>query len=210
MLIVVEGVSASGKTTWCRKHAAGFTIAETGRRDDAPNATVNPAAAARFWVEQGERRWQAACAIERLKGVAVCDTDPLKLHYVWSLWQIGVAEERIWQAEHVATREAIVDGRIGFADAYLVKRIHPKCAQRQRDADPTRSRRNFALHIKLLEPLMTWYRALEAVLPGAITWGLPDDGLVGLSDRSDRPTGNAVQIFDRMIDLLAAQRPAIV
>jgi hypothetical protein len=55
-------------------------------------------------VEQGVRRWQAACAIERSRGVAVCDTDPIKLHYIWSPWQIGVAAERVWQAEHVATR----------------------------------------------------------------------------------------------------------
>ena len=35
MLIVVEGISAAGKTTWCRKHASGFTVSETGPRDDA-------------------------------------------------------------------------------------------------------------------------------------------------------------------------------
>jgi hypothetical protein len=33
----------------------------------------------------------AARAMERSSGIAVCDTDPLKLHYVWSLGQIGVA-----------------------------------------------------------------------------------------------------------------------
>src|SRR5579863_6694380 len=121
MIVVVEGISASGKTTWCHEHAAGFTVAETGPRDDAPNAALNPAAAALFWVEQGERRWRAACAIQRSHGVAVCDTDPIKLHYAWSLWQIGIAAERVWQAERAATRDAIADRRIGFADAYLVK-----------------------------------------------------------------------------------------
>jgi hypothetical protein len=112
-------------------------------------------------VEQGERRWQAARAIERLRGVAVCDTDPIKLHYIWSLWQIGVAAERVWQTEHDATRSAIADGRIGFADAYFVKPIDPQRARRQWDADQTRSRRNFELHVKLLEPLMTWYRSSD-------------------------------------------------
>lgn len=210
MLIVVEGISAAGKTTWCRKHASGFTVSETGPRDDAPDdPTLNPAAGARFWVEQGERRWQAACAIERLRGVAVCDTDPIKLHYIWSLWQIGVAAERVWQAEHVVTRDAIADGRIGFADAYLVKPIDPQRARRQRDADPTRSRRNFELHVKLLEPLMTWYRALETVLPGAVTWELPEDGIARMPEQRDRSTG-VIQIFDQMIDILKAQRPAVL
>jgi hypothetical protein len=202
MIVVVEGISASGKTTWCRRHAAGFTVSETGPRDDAPDATLNVTAAARFWVEQGERRWQAACAIERSRGIAVCDTDPIKLHYIWSLWQIGVAIERVWQAERVATRDAIADGRIGFADAYLVKPIDPRRARQQRDADPTRSRRNFELHVKLLEPLMTWYRALEAVLPGAVTWDLPKDGLAHLSDQGDRRIADSVLIFDQMIHLL--------
>jgi nicotinamide riboside kinase len=207
VLVVVEGISASGKTTWCRKHATGFTVSETGPRDDAPDAILNPAAAARFWVEQGERRWQDACAIERVRGVAVCDTDPIKLHYIWSLWQIGVAAERVWQAEHAATRDAIADGRIGFADAYLVKPIDPKHARQQRDADPSRSRRNFELHVKLLEPLMTWYRGLEAVLPGAVTWGLPEDGLARLSDQGNQRAGEAVQIFDQMINILLTYRP---
>lgn len=98
MLIVVEGISAAGKTIWCGKHVAEVTVPETGPRDDAPDPVLDPIGAARFWVEQGERRWLTACAIERSKGYVVCDTDPLKLHYVWSLWQIGVARERYWQA----------------------------------------------------------------------------------------------------------------
>jgi len=169
------------------------------------NATLNATAAARFWVEQGERRWQTACAIERSQGVAVCDADPIKLHYIWSVWQIGVAAERVWQAELVATREAIAACRIGFADAYLVKPIDPRRARQQRDADPTRSRRNFELHVKLLEPLMTWYRALEAVLPGAVIWDLPENGLTHLSHRSDRQIADSVLLFDQMIDLLSSE-----
>lgn len=202
MIVVVEGISASGKTTWCRKHAPGFTVPETGRRDDAPDSTLNAVAAARFWVQQGEHRWQAACAIERSRGVAVCDTDPIKLHYIWSLRRIGVVAERAWEAEHIATRDAIADGRIGFADAYLVKPIEPWRAWHQRNADPTRARRNFELHVQLLEPLAKWYEALEAVLPSAVIWNLPDAGLCGLSDRGNRSSEDAVQIFDEMIALL--------
>jgi hypothetical protein len=208
MLIVVEGISAAGKTTWCHKHASGFTVPETGPRSDVPDSALNPTAAARFWVEESERRWQAACAIERSRGVAVCDTDPIKLHYPWSLWQIGVTAERVWQAQQVATRDAIANGRIGFADVYLVKSIDPQRARRQRDADSTRSRRNFELHIKLLQPLMTWYRALKTILPGAVTWELPEDGLARMPGQRDRSVGD-IQIFDQMMDIVKEQRPAV-
>ena len=209
MLIVVEGISASGKTSWCREHAAGFTVSETGPRDDAPDPGLNPVAAAQFWVERGVCRWRTGCAIERSRAVAVFDTDPIKLHYIWSLWQIGFAAEWVWQAELVATREAIASGRLGFADVYLVKPIDPKRARHQRDADPTRPRRNFELHVKLLRPLMTWYRALETVLPGAVAWELPQDGLARLSGQSNRAIGKPVEIFDRIIDVLATERPVI-
>jgi hypothetical protein len=95
MLVVVEGIGAAGKTTWCQRHAAHRTIPETGPCDDAPDPALDPVGAARFWVEQGARRSMAARAMERSSGIAVCDTDPLKLHYVWSLGQIGVTAARI-------------------------------------------------------------------------------------------------------------------
>ena len=197
------------KNNSCHKHAGELTVSETGPRENAPDPVLNPAAAARFWVEQGERRWTAACATERSRGLAVCDTDPLKLHYAWSLWQIGVASDRLWREEFVATRNSIVDGRLGFADIYLVKRIDPWLARRQRDADPSRTRRNFELHVKLHDPLMAWYRAVEKVLPGAIVWNLPEDGLASLSDRRNPATRNSIQIFDQMMHLLATQSPTM-
>jgi len=78
MIVVVEGISAAGKTTWCHKHAAEVTIPEAGPCDGAPDPVLDPRGAARFWVEQGARRWTAACEMERSRGIAVCDTDPLK------------------------------------------------------------------------------------------------------------------------------------
>jgi hypothetical protein len=207
MLIVVEGTSAAGKTTWCAKHEIEVTVPETGPRADAPDPVLDPVGTAHFWVGQSERRWLAACAIERSKGFAVCDTDPLKLHYVWSLWQIGVACERYWRAECAATRDAIANGRLGFADVYFVKQIDPRLARQQRDADPTRSRRNCELHVKLHEPLVAWYRVIEKVLPGRVIWNLPDEGLAGLSDRDNAGTRSSVQTFDLMIHFLATRYP---
>ncbi len=208
MLIVVEGISASGKTTWSCTHASGFTVSEAAPHTNMPDARLSPAAAGRFWVEQGEGRWRAACAIERWHGVAVCDTDPIKLHYSWSLWQIGVAAEGIWAAQHLVTRESIAQGRIGFADVYLVNLIDPQHARRQRDADKTRTRRNFELHVRLSEPLTTWYRALETVLPGTVIWELPEDGLAGLPGPRCRSIGD-MQIFDQMMDILGSQRRVV-
>jgi hypothetical protein len=97
------------------------------------------------------------------------------------LWQIGVASERHWLEECAATREAIANARLSFADVYLMKSIDPWVVRQQRDGDPTRSRRNFDLHVQLHDPLVTWYRTMERLLPGAVIWNLPDKGVATLS-----------------------------
>ena len=71
------------------------------------------------------------------------------------------------------TRQAILDRRIGFADAYIIGDIDPELARKRRDDDLTRRRRNFDLHIRLQPSLLVWYRALASVLPSTFFFGLP-------------------------------------
>jgi len=55
---------------------------------DSPTGTFKDIAA--YWVEASATRWSHAISIEQEKGTALCDTDPLKLHYHYSLVQIGL------------------------------------------------------------------------------------------------------------------------
>ena len=87
MIVVIEGISAAGKTTWCRAHWPAF-VREAPPPAEAPDRASTPAAAARYWAERNAQRWRAAQAREAIDGIAVCDSDPFKLHYVWSLWRI--------------------------------------------------------------------------------------------------------------------------
>ncbi|MGH2386427.1 MAG: hypothetical protein ACRDGB_15450 [Candidatus Limnocylindria bacterium] len=97
--------------------ARDVLVPEGGPSGDPP---PEARAAAQFWAENGAARWEKAVATERQAGIAVCDTDPLKLHYAWSLWQIGAGSESEFRQQAVAYREMVVDRRIGFADAYIV------------------------------------------------------------------------------------------
>ena len=173
MIIVIEGVSACGKSRWCLSHANGHVVAENAR-NDAPDRARAPAEAAAFWVRRNLDRWQAAIEMDRSTGLAICDTDPLKLHYTWSLWKIGEAKEADWRLELAATREAFASRRIGFADLYYVGVIEPAVARQRKQADPTRSRRNFELHARLQPGLIVWYEALSAELPGQVFFRFPD------------------------------------
>lgn len=174
MIVVVEGMSAAGKTTWCRQAAGDTLLPETFPADRHNQPLEGPEVAA-YWVEWNTQRWRNALALEASKGMAVCDTDPLKLHYSWGLWQLGEKQEADWQFSLQETRRAIAQRQLGFADMVLVKPIDASTARHQMETDITRTRARFDLHFRLQRFLIEWYSALEAVFPTRVKWGLPKD-----------------------------------
>ena len=198
MIVVVEGISASGKSTWCAQYGGSHVVPENARLAEAPDRAVDPTGATAFWAERNIDRWRAALAVERTTGLAVCDTDSLKLHYVWCLWRIAEGSERDWSLELAATRQTIADGRIGFADHYLVADTDVATARRQAVSDARRQRRNFDLHARLRPALLEWYTALDVVLPGRVQFGLP----ASLPVRWAAGQRYDLGAFDAMIDHL--------
>lgn len=198
MILVVEGISASGKTTWCSIHGGRHVVAENGRFENEPDRATDPVAAAAFWAERNVDRWQAALAMENTSAWALCDSDPLKLHYIWTLWQIGEASEDDWRLELDATRNTIAQGRIGFADRYIVARIDPDLARARAKADTSRRRGKFELHVRLQDALLSWYSAMELVLPGRVQFGFPAE-LPAVANPGER---YSLAAFDQMIAAL--------
>ena len=127
---------------------------------------------AQYWTDWNAKRWADAVLMEQTEGHAVCDTDPLKLHYSWCLMQIGKCPKSQWELQLQTMRQAIKDERLGFADAYLVKIIDPMVARHQRDNDNFRMREGFDLHVQLQPPLIHWYKKLEATLGVRVRWEL--------------------------------------
>lgn len=171
MIVVVEGPSAAGKTTWCAGHESDTVIAETGRIE--PPAKLSDNDSARFWNEINCLRWRRAIDVEDEHGLAICDTDPLKLHYDFCLAQIGAASWTRFEAGVEAAAEAIASRRLGIADIMLVSLPSDEDLLRQRDSDPTRRRSNFELHRRLGPGLRNWYSALARLDPGRVIWEYP-------------------------------------
>ena len=196
MIVVVEGISAAGKTSWCRRHGAGHLVEEARPDGPVPDRDADPQGAARFWIEENVRRWRLAREMEQRTGLAVCDTDPFKLHYSYGLWRIGALADVHWFFERDLNREAFAQGRLGLADLYLVSRIGADAARAQRDADSHRRRRNFDLHVRFGPALMDWYEAIETILPGRVVWELPADGVPAAPARAE---GDALALFDALM-----------
>ncbi|MGH2798178.1 MAG: hypothetical protein ACRDM0_11020 [Thermoleophilaceae bacterium] len=205
MIIAVEGASAAGKTTWCTRHAPEKTVPETlgllaAIADDRPLERCEQ------WQRVNDRRWQAALALERGSGAAVCDTDPFKLHYVWTLWQIGEAPEAEWHYAARLARDSFAARRCGVADVVAVGRLDPAELRRRKDSDPSRSRRRFELHARLAEPLHRWYEAIDSVDRGRVIWELPPRGLADPRLQvGPRAIRDGAELFDVLMRELAAR-----
>jgi hypothetical protein len=203
VIIVVEGPSGAGKTTWCRTHAGTNALLEA--LPDHATVPTQPEVAARFWVERNVARWQAVLAREARDGLVVVDTDPFKLHFVWTLFRTGQVSEVEWAVQRDVTREAFASGRYALADVFLVSDVDDATLRARRESDPSRTRRNFERHVLLRDSLLRWYSAIDRLEPGRVVFGLPAAGLTpDLLAKGKRVRRSGSELFDELMRGLAA------
>jgi hypothetical protein len=200
VIVVIEGPTAAGKTSWCRRHVGRF-VAEYAATGNEP---VDGQALARHWARVSMQRWAEAEQLERHDGIAFCDNDPVKLHYSWGMAALGLAPRAQFDRELAVTRVAFRTGRLGLADAVLVGLPEIATLQAQRDGDRTRRRRNFATHVLLREPLRQWYATLDSLEEGRVIWDLPPEGVPKLPvPRADRTDPD---LLDALVEALPPLR----
>jgi len=204
VIIVVEGPSGAGKTTWCRTHGDANALLE--QLPDHATVPTEPQAAARFWVERNVARWEEVLAREARDGLVVVDTDPFKLHFVWTLFRTGQVSEVEWTMQRDAARDAFATGRYALADLVLVSNVDDATLRTRRESDPSRTRRNFERHVLLRDSLLRWYSAIDRLEPGGrVVFGLPAAGITpDLLAKGKRARRSGPELFDRLMSELAA------
>jgi hypothetical protein len=197
VIVVVEGPSGAGKTTWCRRHGGRFALLE--ELPDHYTVPSEPEAQARFWVERNVARWDRVLNREKRDGLVVVDVDPFKLHYVWTLWRTGQVPDLEWDLQREAARKAFSAGEYALADLYLVSDIDEATLRARRDADTTRTRRGFERHVRLRDSLLRWYRAIDELEAGRVRFELPETGLTpDLLAVGPRRVRSGADLFERL------------
>jgi hypothetical protein len=198
MIVAVEGPSAAGKTTWCRRQpwpVVAEYVPTGGEPDDSDEGRR-----AADWGGVNSGRWQRALELEAEHGVVLCDSDPLKLHYSWCLARIGAAPRSRFEHELRDTRQALAADRLGFADIALVSIPSFHVLRTRKTTDPTRQRRSFNLHAQLREPLREWYTAVERAEPGRVVWSWPAAAIpIAPFERAQR---SDPVLLDRIVEYL--------
>jgi hypothetical protein len=167
MIVAIEGASAAGKTTWCRRYFPDH-VSEAPETIAAPDLFANPAEVGQFWVNHAIESWQKALTLEREQGIAVCDGDPFHLYYSWALWKSGALTPELFNIESALYREAFNKQQIGFADHVLWLDVPGEELRRRAQADSTRRRRRHELYLALVPWVRSWFVIRESLLPGTV------------------------------------------
>jgi hypothetical protein len=179
MLIVIEGISAAGKTTYASQYAPALVPELV-----CPAPAGDDAAVGEYWSDRHAERWQTGLALEQTHGTACFDTDPLKIHYAWCLWQTGHGTRARWLATVQATRARLLRREIGFADVIVL--LEPDEQQLQ-------------------APLRHWYSVLESLAPGRVMFeGHLQPHVAGGAPREDR---YSVGLLDALVDTAQTKTP---
>ncbi|WP_326769810.1 hypothetical protein OG978_39375 [Streptomyces sp. NBC_01591] len=199
MIYVAEGPSAAGKSRYVSSLQLPKVVRELAghlRPDDAASLEET----SRFWVRRNEERWAEAVHDESAQGIAVCDTDPLKLHYAWTLARAGLdATADAFTCQLTLVRDSLQRKALGIADLVACAVPSELVLRTHRAGDVTRTRRNFEAHVRLAAPLKEWYEALNDVDPGRVVWKWPEEPLSGKGrKRYD------LDLFDAWMDRLPA------
>jgi hypothetical protein len=203
VIVVVEGPSGAGKTTWCRTYAGANALLEAP--PDHSTVPTEPEAAARFWVERNVARWQEVLAREARDGLVVVDTDPFKLHFVWTLFRTRQVSEVEWTTQRDVARDAFASERYALADLFLVSNIDDGTLRARRETDPSRTRRNFERHLLLRDSLLRWYSAIDRLEPGRVVFDFPAAGITpDLIAKGKRNRRSGRELFDELMSELAA------
>ena len=172
VILVVEGPSAAGKTTWLRRTARPEQVVPEHGRVHVPADQIGEAV---FWADLNAARWQRALATEAAVGSALCDGDPLKLHYDYCLARLGLVPWARFDAGVQACASAIGERRLGIADAVFCAIPDVETLEHRMRADTTRRRSNFEVNSRLGPALGDWYGTLSRLEPERVQLSFPID-----------------------------------
>lgn len=165
-IICLEGASAIGKTTLAAALARECGAALVPELDASDAPPVGQSAC--WFVERHAAQWRLARASATGVPFAMLDGDPFKgLWYNWTYAGEG------WEGVDVVAplyRAQLKSGALDFPDLYVILTATQEQLRQRRDSDPTRRRRNFEKHLRIVEPQRRYFAALREAAPSRVVF----------------------------------------
>jgi gluconate kinase len=208
-IICLEGPSAVGKTTLAAALAREAGAAVIPELDAGAAPPISESAA--WFVDAHAAQWQQARALAAQAPLVVMDCDPLK-----GLWFNWVFAEHGWPgiaAQAPLHRAHIERGTLAFPELYVVLQATESQLRARRAGDPTRTRRNHEMHLRLATPQRRYFQALQAADPPRVLLldtseqsTLVETVLAAVERLPPHPP-DSMRLFDHMADWVATHAP---
>lgn len=199
-IICLEGPSAVGKSSTCKelhRRYGAYIVEEVAFLFPKPNLDGTRLI---DWVLDCQvERWKIAAAKANDHPLVVLDGDHLK---IWYSWVYGFEAEPL-EYFNDYFRKLIADRTIGFPDSYAVLTIDEVELRRRKENDYSRTRGNFDKHLRLIEPQLRFFHALEQFQPGLVQFleaTNTEDTLSKLDFQQHNDNKYSLPLFDSMID----------
>lgn len=164
-IVAIEGASAVGKSTVCRILEAEFGFTRIPEVNELYSRGRD--ASSNGYFERQIDRWRMACEVSSTGGSAVLDGDPFQpVWYNWIFPDGGCQP----MAEVIGFyREKVNAGMIRCPDKYYVLTSTESELRRRKASDQRRSRRNFEKHLRLIQPQLAYFAAINNSAPGLVS-----------------------------------------
>jgi deoxyadenosine/deoxycytidine kinase len=158
-IVCLEGASAVGKTTVSKLLEKEFGYVRIAEVNELFERSINESST--WYFERQIDRWKLAREVSRKGGVAVLDGDPFQP--VWYNWIF--ANDGLQPLNKVFDfyQCRVQSGDIEFPNKYIVLKTPRSELSARKESDPTRSRRNFDKHLKLIEPQFEYFKAMCSI-----------------------------------------------
>ncbi|WP_282940155.1 chloramphenicol acetyltransferase [Paenibacillus sp. RC67] len=165
-IICLEGTSAVGKTTTCRMFAEkydAYVVEETHFLFNRPT-NMQGAQLVDWYLDCQIKRWHIALEKSKEHPYVLLDGDVFKL---WYDWVYGL-DDKQFEYESNYFRKKLVSGELAFPHAYVLLWSEEPELRKRKEADKTRGRGSFEKHLKLVEPQIKFFTALNEVVPNYV------------------------------------------
>lgn len=160
----IEGASAVGKSTVCRILETEFGFTRIPEVNELYSRSSEESAV--WYFERQIDRWKMAYDVSSNGGSAILDGDPFQpVWYNWIFPDIGLQPiSEVIKFYH----EKVSCGIIRFPDKYYLLTTSELVLRQRKELDQSRSRRNFEMHLRLIEPQIAYFTAMNKITLGLV------------------------------------------
>ena len=152
-IICFEGPSGIGKTTMCQLLSEEFNIVS-----EVNLLFKRPANEPKYWYHDRQVERYSLC--EKSNRTSILDGDIFQP--IWYNWVCNYPSNFLPKKEmHTFYKTQLAEEKMTFPNLYIIFHVEEKELWVRKERDTTRRRRNFEKHLKIIEPLKTYYRFLD-------------------------------------------------